>query len=128
MIGGLVLAALSAVAINGGYALQHREASALLTDRQRVQEGFQKTGVFTGSCAVNPMTGEPIPVFVADYVLMGYGTGAIMAVPAHDERDFEFAKKLDLPIRRVIEGGDELPYTGDGPMVNSGRFDGMHNR
>jgi leucyl-tRNA synthetase len=81
----------------------YREASALLTDRQRVQEGFQKTGVFTGSYAVNPMTGEPIPVFAADYVLMGYGTGAIMAVPAHDERDFEFAQKFGLPIRAVLE-------------------------
>jgi leucyl-tRNA synthetase len=81
----------------------YRDASALLTDRQRVQEGFQKTGVFTGSYAVNPMTGEPIPVFVADYVLMGYGTGAIMAVPAHDERDFEFAQKFGLPIRAVLE-------------------------
>jgi len=67
-------------------------------------------------------------MFVADYVLMEYGTGAIMAVPAHDERDFEFARKHDLPITRVIEGGEELPYTGDGPMVNSGRFDGVHNR
>ena len=81
----------------------YREASALLTDRQRVQEGFQKTGIFTGSYAVNPMTGEPIPVFAADYVLMGYGTGAIMAVPAHDGRDFEFARRFGLPIRAVLE-------------------------
>ena len=64
-------------------------------------------------------------MFVADYVLMEYGTGAIMAVPAHDERDYEFAEKFGLEIRRVVDGGDELPYTGDGPMVNSGRFDGM---
>ena len=80
-----------------------------------------------GRTVTNPVTGEQIPMFVADYVLMEYGTGAIMAVPAHDERDFEFAEKFGLPIRRVIEGG-ELPYTGDGPMVNSGRFDGLHNR
>ena len=70
-------------------------------------------------------------MFVADYVLMEYGTGAIMAVPAHDERDFAFAEAFGLPIRRVIEnpdGDQELPYTGDGPMVSSGQFDGMHNR
>ena len=67
-------------------------------------------------------------MFVADYVLMEYGTGAIMAVPAHDERDFEFAQSHGLEVRRVIEGGDELPYAGDGPMTNSGRFDGVHNR
>ena len=80
-----------------------------------------------GRTVTNPVTGEQIPMFVADYVLMEYGTGAIMAVPGHDERDFEFAQAFGLPIRRVIDGG-ELPYTGDGPMVNSGRFDGMHNR
>jgi len=67
-------------------------------------------------------------MFVADYVLMEYGTGAIMAVPAHDERDFEFAERHGLEIRRVIEGGEDLPYTGDGPMANSGAFDGLHNR
>ena len=84
----------------------------------------------------NPVNGERIPMFVADYVLMEYGTGAIMAVPAHDERDYEFARAFDLPIRRVIEGTDPeqardddgLPYSGDGAMVNSGRFDGKHNR
>jgi leucyl-tRNA synthetase len=77
------------------------------------------------------VNGEEIPMFVADYVLMEYGTGAIMAVPAHDERDYEFAKKFGLEIRRVIQsedGEDELPYTGDGVMVNSGPFDGKHNR
>jgi leucyl-tRNA synthetase len=88
-----------------------------------------KTGVPLGRTVVNPVNGEELPMFVADYVLMEYGTGAIMAVPAHDERDFAFAQAFDLPVRRVIEGGDELPYTGDGPMVNSSpRFDGMHNR
>jgi leucyl-tRNA synthetase len=81
----------------------YRNTAARLSDRQRVQEGTDKTGVFTGSYAVNPMTGEPVPVFVADYVLMGYGTGAIMAVPAHDERDLEFAQKLGLPVRAVLE-------------------------
>jgi leucyl-tRNA synthetase len=76
---------------------------------------------------VNPVNGEAIPVYVADYVLMEYGTGALMAVPAHDERDFDFARAFGLPVRRVIEGG-ELPYTGHGPMVNSGQFDGRDNR
>ena len=81
------------------------------------------------------MNGERIPMFVADYVVMDYGTGALMAVPAHDDRDYEFARAFDLPIRRVIEGSnpeeereDGLPYSGDGVMVNSGRFDGEHNR
>ena len=81
----------------------YRESAARLSDRQRADEGYEKTGVFTGGYAVNPMTGQPIPVFIADYVLMGYGTGAIMAVPAHDERDFEFARKFGLPIRAVLE-------------------------
>jgi leucyl-tRNA synthetase len=94
-----------------------------------------KTGVALGRTVTNPVNGEAIPMYVADYVLMEYGTGAIMAVPGHDERDYAFARAYDLPIRRVIEGsnpeGDEqgLPYTGDGPLVNSHPdFDGMHNR
>ena len=89
----------------------------------------EKTGVPLGRSVVNPVNGESIPMYVADYVLMGYGTGAVMAVPAHDERDHSFAVKHGLPIRRVVEGGDDLPYTGDGPIVNSHeRFDGLHNR
>ena len=90
----------------------------------------EKTGVPLGRTVINPVNGERIPMWVADYVLMEYGTGAIMAVPAHDARDFEFATKYELPIRRVIEGpDDELPYTGDGPLVNSDRrFDGNPNR
>jgi leucyl-tRNA synthetase len=91
----------------------------------------EKTGVFLGRYVTNPVNGERIPMYVADYVLMEYGTGAIMAVPAHDERDYEFATKFDLPIRRVIQGPDdgELPYTGDGVLVNSApEFDGMPNR
>ena len=95
---------------------------------ERGAEDREKTGVALGTTVTNPVNGEEIPMFVADYVLMEYGTGAIMAVPAHDERDFEFAQKHGLEIRRVVEGGDELPYPGDGPMVNSGRFDGVHNR
>jgi leucyl-tRNA synthetase len=91
-------------------------------------EAREKTGIPLGRTVTNPVNGEELPMYVADYVLMEYGTGAIMAVPAHDERDFAFAEKFDLPIRRVIEGGEELPYTGDGAMVNSGRFDGVHNR
>ena len=88
-----------------------------------------KTGVPLGRTVTNPVNGERLPMFVADYVLMEYGTGAIMAVPAHDERDYAFAQAFGLTIRRVIGGEeDELPYTGDGPMVNSGQFDGMHNR
>src|SRR3954463_7367225 len=87
----------------------------------------EKTGVPLGRTVVNPVNGEEIPMWVADYVLMEYGTGAIMAVPAHDERDYAFAERFGLEIRRVVEGG-ELPYAGDGPMVNSGRFDGKHNR
>ena len=88
-----------------------------------------KTGVPLGRTVVNPVNGERIPMFVADYVLMEYGTGAIMAVPGHDERDFDFATQFDLPIRRVVDGGDELPYSGDGPLVNSSpEFDGINNR
>jgi leucyl-tRNA synthetase len=94
---------------------------------ERGAEHKPKTGVPLGHTVTNPVTGEQIPMFVADYVLMEYGTGAIMAVPAHDERDYQFAKAFDLPIRRVIECG-ELPCTGEGPMVNSGRFDGKHSR
>jgi leucyl-tRNA synthetase len=100
-----------------------------------------KTGVFLGRHVVNPVNGEALPMYVADYVLMEYGTGAIMAVPAHDERDFAFAQTFDLPVRRVVAdsgvagdagaAGDAegLPYTGDGPLVNSHPdFDGLHNR
>ncbi|HSR93684.1 MAG TPA: leucine--tRNA ligase [Solirubrobacterales bacterium] len=102
----------------------------------RGDEDRPKTGVPLGRCVVNPVNGEEIPMFVADYVLMEYGTGAIMAVPAHDARDYEFAKTFDLPVKRVIEGSDPetagdadgLPYPGDGPMTASGRFDGKHNR
>jgi leucyl-tRNA synthetase len=88
-----------------------------------------KTGVFLGRTVTNPVNGEELPVYVADYVLMEYGTGAIMAVPGHDDRDFAFAQAFGLEVRRVIGGGEELPYTGDGPLVNSHPgFDGLHNR
>jgi leucyl-tRNA synthetase len=94
---------------------------------ERGAEDREKTGVPLGRTVTNPVNGEQLPVYVADYVLMEYGTGAIMAVPAHDERDYEFAVKFDLPIRRVVDCG-ELPCSEDGPLVNSGRFDGMNNR
>jgi len=95
---------------------------------ERGAEDREKTGMALGATVTNPVNGEQIPMYVADYVLMEYGTGAIMAVPAHDTRDFEFANEHGLEVRRVIEGGEGLPYTGDGPMANSGRFDGLHNR
>jgi leucyl-tRNA synthetase len=106
------------------------------TGEQRGDLDKPKTGVPLGRTVLNPVNGERIPMYVADYVLMEYGTGAIMAVPAHDERDYAFARTFGLPIRRVIEGtpeggGDEhgLPYTGDGPLVNSNpEFDGLDNR
>ncbi|MEJ7785065.1 MAG: leucine--tRNA ligase, partial [Solirubrobacteraceae bacterium] len=90
-----------------------------------------KTGVFLGRTVTNPVNGEQLRMYVADYVLMEYGTGAIMAVPGHDERDHAFAEVYDLPIRRVVSdaGGGELPYPGDGAVVNSHPdFDGLHNR
>jgi len=106
------------------------------TPEERGSEERQKTGVPLGRTITNPVNGEQIPMFVADYVLMEYGTGAIMAVPGHDKRDYGFARAFDLPIRRVIAGTDPdesqddegLPYSGDGQMVNSGRFDGKQNR
>ena len=94
------------------------------------QENKEKTGVFTGSYAINPATGEEIPIWIADYVLMGYGEGAIMAVPAHDERDNEFANKFDLPIKQVIEKPESskdnsVCYSGEGALINSGKFNGV---
>ena len=83
-----------------------------------------------GICGINPVTGKEIPIFTADYVMMGYGTGAIMAVPAHDGRDYDFAKKFGLEILQVIKGGDiaKEAYTGDGEMINSGFLDGIDNK
>ncbi|MBC7420812.1 MAG: leucine--tRNA ligase [Bdellovibrio sp.] len=85
----------------------------------------EKTGVFTGGFAINPLNKKEIPIWIADYVMMDYGTGAIMAVPGHDERDFEFAKKFDLPILRVLESEGELPFTGEGKLVNSEFLNGL---
>jgi len=92
-------------------------------DRQSLTR--EKTGVFTGSYAINPINGREIPIWVGDYVLNTYGTGIVMAVPAHDDRDYEFAKKYHLPIERVIEGGVSLPYVEYGNMMNSGEFNGL---
>jgi len=105
-------------------------------NEERANAEKPKTGVPLGRTVLNPVNGEQLPMYVADYVLMEYGTGAIMAVPGHDERDYAFARAFGLPVRRVIEGvpeegGDEqgLPYTGDGPLINSrANLDGMHNR
>ncbi|CRH19999.1 Leucine--tRNA ligase [Carnobacterium maltaromaticum] len=100
---------------------------SLKTDLDRTDLAKSKTGVFTGAYAVNPVNGQEIPIWIADYVLATYGTGAIMAVPAHDERDYEFAKTFNLTIIPVLEGGNvaEEPYTGDGVHVNSGFLDGL---
>jgi leucyl-tRNA synthetase len=96
---------------------------------ERSDNERRKTGVPLGRSVVNPVNGERIPMWVADYVLMEYGTGAIMAVPAHDERDYDFATTFGLPIRKVVDCGDELPCSGDGPLVNSApEFDGLPNR
>ncbi|MGE5313793.1 MAG: leucine--tRNA ligase [Acidobacteriota bacterium] len=99
---------------------EYRRLASLKTELERGTEK-DKSGVFTGAYAVNPATGRPIPIWIADYVLMGYGTGAIMAVPAHDERDFDFAKKFELPIIHVVAGAttDTEAFTGDGVAMNS---------
>ena len=98
------------------------------SDLERTDLAKEKTGVFTGAYAINPVNGEKMPIWIADYVLMSYGTGAIMAVPAHDERDYEFAKKFDLPISEVVAGGDveKEAYTGDGEHVNSDFLNGLN--
>ena len=105
----------------------YRQAIAAKSDLER-QESKAKTGVFLGSYAINPATGEQVPVFIADYVLAGYGTGAIMAVPGHDQRDWEFAREFGLPIIEVIAGGDisDAAYAGEGVLVNSGYLDKMN--
>ena len=103
------------------------ERSARRSERDRMADAGAKTGVWTGATAKNPTNGESIPVWIADYVLAGYGTGAIMAVPGHDDRDWEFARTFDLPIVEVVAGGDvtEGAYTGPGTATNSGFLDGL---
>ncbi|MFJ8528158.1 leucine--tRNA ligase [Bacillus sp. NPDC094106] len=98
------------------------------SDLERTELAKEKTGVFTGAYAVNPVNGEKLPIWIADYVLATYGTGAVMAVPAHDERDYEFAKTFDLPMKEVVKGGDitKEAHTGDGAHVNSAFLDGLN--
>lgn len=105
----------------------YKEQAKKQSEIERQSITREKTGVFTGSYAINPINGKKVPVWVGDYVLSTYGTGAVMAVPAHDERDFEFAKKHNLPIEKVIEGGETLPYTEDGIMINSEEFNGLES-
>lgn len=109
---------------------EYREKCKLVTEIDRLTEDREKTGVFTGSYAINPITEERVEIWIADYVLATYGTGCVMAVPAHDERDFEFASKYDLPINKVIESKNDDKYkdkamTEHGKLVNSGEFDGL---
>ncbi|WP_194192393.1 leucine--tRNA ligase [Clostridium chrysemydis] len=107
----------------------YKEEALKQSEIERQSNTKEKTGVFTGSYAVNPINGKVVPIWVSDYVLATYGTGAVMAVPAHDERDFAFATKYNLPIERVIEAKDSkettLPYCEHGILVNSGEFDGL---
>ncbi len=109
---------------------KYKEFSLMKSDLERTDLNKDKTGQFIGAYAINPVTEKEIPIWIADYVLMGYGTGAIMAVPAHDGRDWEFAKKFKLPIVEVVHGGDveKAPFTEDGSMVNSGFLDGMDQK
>ncbi|WP_234122632.1 leucine--tRNA ligase [Clostridium hydrogenum] len=106
------------------YKLQSQKQSEI--ERQSITR--EKTGVFTGSYAINPVNGKKVPIWIADYVIYSYGTGAVMAVPAHDDRDFAFATKYELPIIRVIEGGENLPYTEYGKLVNSEDFNGLSGK
>ena len=107
----------------------YQEEASKKSDLERTDLAKVKTGVFTGAYAINPLSGEKLPIWIADYVLSTYGTGAVMAVPGHDERDHEFAKKFDLPIIEVIKGGDVQleAYTGEGEHVNSGELNGLEN-
>ncbi|MBU1701784.1 MAG: leucine--tRNA ligase [Candidatus Eisenbacteria bacterium] len=112
---------------------RYREEASRKKEIDRLAAGQEKTGVSLGAHAINPITNKPIPIWISDYVLMDYGTGAIMAVPAHDQRDFEFATVFKLPIVQVIDGPDvkqplEEAYTGDGKMINSAPYDGMDCR
>lgn len=112
----------------------YRQQAAAKSDLERTDLAKDKSGVFSGAFAINPANGQKLPIWVADYVLMGYGTGAIMAVPAHDERDYEFAQKYDIPVVQVIEPTDHsgngeghpaLPYVGDGNLIHSDGYSGL---
>ncbi|MBI2451331.1 MAG: leucine--tRNA ligase [Parcubacteria group bacterium] len=108
---------------------RYREKTKRKSELERIGAGLEKTGVFIGAYALNPVTNERIPIWISDYVLLGYGTGAIMAVPAHDQRDFEFAKKFNLLIREVVRGPKSGPlekaWEGEGDLINSSWFTGM---
>lgn len=108
----------------------YKQEVAAKSDLERTDLAKEKTGVFTGAYAINPVNGEKMPIWIADYVLMSYGSGAIMAVPAHDERDYEFAKTFDLPIKAVIEGADieNEAHTGEGAHINSDFLNGMNKQ
>ena len=108
----------------------YKKACASKSEMERTELNKEKTGVFTGAYAINPVNGKKIPVYISDYVLTSYGTGAIMAVPAHDTRDYEFAKKFNLPIIPVLAGGDveKEAFTGDGSHINSGFLDGLNKQ
>ena len=107
----------------------YRAAAAKTTEIDRLSSAREKTGAFTGAYAVNPINDKKVPIYIADYVIYSYGTGAVMGVPAHDERDFAFAAKYNLPVTRVIKGKpgekDDLPFTSDGSLVESLSFDGL---
>ncbi|WP_019636788.1 leucine--tRNA ligase [Paenibacillus fonticola] len=109
--------------------LAYQEQAAHKSDLERTDLAKEKSGVFTGAYAINPVNGEKLPIWIADYVLAGYGTGAIMAVPGHDERDYEFAKQFGLSIIEVVEGGniEEGAYSGDGAHINSDFLNGLRN-
>jgi len=110
---------------------EYRERAARKSDLERTELAKEKTGVFSGAYAVNPVNSERIPIWVADYVLLGYGTGAIMGVPAHDERDLAFARKFHLPIREVVRplgGEDPIGFVGEGIAINSPVIDGLPSR
>jgi len=105
---------------------KYQEEASQKSEVARQDASKEKTGCFTGAYAINPVNGEKVPIWIADYVMMSYGTGAVMAVPAHDERDFEFAKKFELPIRVVVSGGKEGEcFADDGVAVNSGFINGL---
>jgi leucyl-tRNA synthetase len=107
---------------------EYQEKASRKSDLERTDLAKDKSGVFTGAYAINPVNDTKVPIWIADYVLGGYGTGAIMAVPGHDQRDWEFAKQFDLPIIEVVQGGDveKEAYAGDGKHVNSGPIDGLN--
>ncbi|KRM61015.1 leucyl-tRNA synthetase [Limosilactobacillus coleohominis DSM 14060] len=107
---------------------EYQEEASRRSDLERTDLSKEKTGVFTGAYAINPVNGDKLPIWISDYVLASYGTGAVMVVPAHDDRDYAFAHKFNLPVKQVIEGGDleKAAYTGDGKHINSGFLDGLN--